>query len=43
MSNAKHEEALGKAIKEVYENDFDSIDYYKDIEYVDFDLSEEIA
>ncbi|HYE10374.1 MAG TPA: hypothetical protein VEF53_09360, partial [Patescibacteria group bacterium] len=39
MSNAKYEEALGKAIKEVHENDFDSIDYYKDIEYVDLDLS----
>lgn len=39
MSNVKYEEALGKAIKEVYENDFDSIDFNKDIEYVDLDLS----
>jgi hypothetical protein len=39
MSNAKCEEALGKAAKNVYENDFDSIDFYKDIKYVDLDLS----
>lgn len=40
MSSAKYEEALGKAIKEVYENDFESIDFYKDIKYVDLDLSQ---
>ena len=39
MSNANFEEALSKAVKEVYENDFDSIDFYKDIKYVDLDLS----
>lgn len=39
MSNVKYKEALGKAIKEVHENDFDSIDFYNDIKYVDLDLS----
>ncbi len=39
MSNVKYEEALSNAVKEVYENDFDSIDFYKDIDYVDLDLS----
>ncbi len=40
MSSAKYEEALSKAMKEVYENDFDSIDFYKDIKYVDLDLNQ---
>jgi hypothetical protein len=40
MNNAKYEEALGKVIKDVYENDFASIDFNKDIKYIDLDLSQ---
>lgn len=39
MSNVKYEEALGRAIKEAYEKDFDSIGFYNDMKRSDFDLS----
>ena len=40
MNDTRYEEELGKTIKEVYKNDFDSIDFYKDIKYVDLDLKQ---
>lgn len=38
MSNTKYEAELSKAVKGIYESDFDSIDFYKDIKYIDLDL-----
>jgi hypothetical protein len=38
MSDNKYEEALRKAVKKAYESDFDSIDFNKDIRYIETDF-----
>lgn len=40
MSSVKYNEALSEAVKQVYKSDFDSLDFYKDIKYIDLDLSQ---
>lgn len=38
-NNKQYEESLGKAIKEAIGDDLDSLDFYKDIKYIEPDLS----
>ena len=39
MNDNKYEEALSKASKELSENDLESLDFYKDIKYVEPDFN----
>lgn len=40
MNRNKYEEALGNAAKKVYERDFDSIEFNKDLEYIELDIND---